>query len=314
MVWCSFAFEDFLAVREAAGCKVNDVALAIITDALRRHLEARDVPTSNLSVRAFVPVSVRRDVDRLALGNLITAMVPALPISSRDPVERLRRVSSEMRDLKECGQARAVGLLLAVAGAVPHAIEALVARLAPDWPLVSTVCTNVPGPREARWLLGRRITDVHPIVPLFQSMGLEFAVMSYDGRISICATLDPALVPDADQIGAAIRESGEELLAAMGVAKRSPRPAGDQAERLRESLDVLREVVAVRERDSLLHAYRMMRQWDVHRLPVLDERQRLLGFVTDADVARDVSSGERRIMPNMGVHWAPRGAPPSPRS
>ena len=47
-------------MRGAAGCKVNDVVLAVIAGALRRYLEARALPDHGLRVRAMVPVSVRR--------------------------------------------------------------------------------------------------------------------------------------------------------------------------------------------------------------------------------------------------------------
>ena len=41
-------------------------------------------------MRAMVPVSVRADEERGALGNRISAMMAPLPVWSTDPVERLR--------------------------------------------------------------------------------------------------------------------------------------------------------------------------------------------------------------------------------
>ena len=32
-------------------------------------------------------------------------------------------------------------------------------------------------------MLGRRIDEVHPIVPLFDGLGIEFAIMSYADRL-----------------------------------------------------------------------------------------------------------------------------------
>ena len=70
-------------------------------------------------------------------------------------------------------------------------LHAVIARLGPPVVPLNTVTTNVPGPREACHLLGRRIDEVHPIVPLYDGMGVEFAIMSYADRLSICAVADP---------------------------------------------------------------------------------------------------------------------------
>ena len=85
---------------------------------------------------------------------------------------------------------------------------------------LSTVTTNVPGPREACRMLGRRIDEVHPLVPLFDGMGIEFAIMSYADRLSICAVADPRLVPDASEIGVHLRGALDELKTALGIEVR----------------------------------------------------------------------------------------------
>src|SRR5690606_11916189 len=73
LVWADFDLDDLLAIRGVAECKLNDVVLAIVAGALRRDLERRGVAVRHLRVRALVPVSVRTEESRLALGNLVTA-------------------------------------------------------------------------------------------------------------------------------------------------------------------------------------------------------------------------------------------------
>src|SRR5262249_44821194 len=148
-----------------------------------------------------------RGGETTAPGNLLTAMFPRLPTDVADPIERLHRVREEMRDLKNRGQARATGLVLALFGALPAAARAALLRPRPAWPGVTTMCTTIPGPREVLCLRGRRIVDLHPIAPLFQSIGLGFAVASYAGRMSICAMTDPGLVPDGERVLAAVEEA-----------------------------------------------------------------------------------------------------------
>jgi hypothetical protein len=91
--------------------------------ALGRYLRARGVAADGLCVRALVPVNVRRDDEHLALGNRVSAMFAALPVGIADPLARLQRVSEDLRELKERGQARAVGFALAAAGALPTAAD-----------------------------------------------------------------------------------------------------------------------------------------------------------------------------------------------
>ena len=63
-------------------------------------------------------------------------------------------------------------------------------------------------------------------MPLFQGLGLEFAIMSYAGQLSISAAVDPALVPDADRIMRAVGDELEELASGLGLARRGRARAG----------------------------------------------------------------------------------------
>jgi WS/DGAT/MGAT family acyltransferase len=282
IVWASFALDNFLAIRGAQGCKVNDVVLAVIAGGLRRYVEGRGVRAEGLRVRTLVPVSVRGTEDHLALGNLVTSMFPTLPVGVADPVERLRRMAEEMRTLKERGQARASGLTLALLGRVPPPLSALLGRLMPDTSVINTVCTNVPGPRETCHILGCRIVDVHPIVPLFQRMGMEFAILSYAGRLSIAAAVDPHLAPDADLIPGYLEASVAELRAALPAPPArgaGPVPAGPLVGDLMTA-----HVVTLTETQSLGVGWELMRAGRIRHLPVVDRGGRLVGLVTHRDL------------------------------
>ncbi len=292
-VWTTLRLDDVLAVRGRTGCKVNDVVLAIVTGALRRYLERRRVTTAGLRVRAVVPVSVRGAEHHLQLGNLVSAMLPRLPVGEPDPALRLRRVAQEMQSLKERGQARAAGLLLALASAVPAPLEALAGRLAPDGLIANTICTNVPGPREPRLILGRRIRAIHAMIPLFQSMGLEFAILSYAGTLSITATADPDLVPDLADVAADVQEAAAELFAAHAPPPREAAPSPPLATPLVGDL-MTRDVVTITMSDSLLYAYRLMRARRIRHLPVLDGAGRLVGIVTERDLLSATASSLER--------------------
>jgi diacylglycerol O-acyltransferase len=282
IVWASFTLDSILALRGAAGCKVNDVVLAIIAGALVRHLEARGVPPGARRARALVPVSVRAADERLALGNRVSAMFADLPLDVADPVARLVLIARQMREAKERGEPQAVGAMLALAGAVPSAAAPHLLDLSTRWPIVNTVCTNVPGPAEPRTLCGRRVTAIHPIVPLGVGMGLGFAILSYAGTVSICATADPTLVPDAHNLAEALRASAAELEDRLGVV-----PVSASVERVAGTTvgDLMtRRVVTIAPSDSLAAAWEAMRRFGIRHLPVVDGRGALVGLVSHRDL------------------------------
>jgi len=287
VVWAGFPLDDFLALRGAAGCKVNDIVLAVITGGLRRYLEGRGVRLDGLRARALTPVNLRQDSEHLALGNRVSAMFPWLPLGVADPRERLQRICEEMRALKERGDAQGGVLVMGLMGLMPAPLGAFLGRLSPERVLLNTVCTNVAGPRTVRFLLGRRVLEVHPIVPLFFGMGLEFAIMSYAGRLSIGVTADPHLVPDADAIADGLTAAAAELRTALGgtVVAPAPTPAGPRVADL-----MSRQVTAASPQDTLADAYLIMRVKRIRHLPVVDERAQLLGLVTHRDLLAASSS------------------------
>jgi len=289
IVWASFPLDDFLTMRGAAGCKVNDVVLAVIAGAIRRYLAACGTSPDGVRPRTLVPVSIRRADDHMTLGNLVTSMFPRLPVDVADPVDRLRQVAEEMRTLKEQGQPRAAGLAMQLVGALPAPVSALLARwMSSSLPPLNTVCTNVPGPREACHLLGRRILEVHPIVPLFEGLGLEFAIMSYAGRLSICAAAEPRLVPEVEAIPDHLRAAADELLAALrkgAVQEAAPLAAVPRVADLMST-----EVIAIGAADSLATAYALMRLKRIRHLPVVGPDRRLAGLVTHRDLLAASSS------------------------
>jgi WS/DGAT/MGAT family acyltransferase len=282
IVWATFALDDLLAMRGAAACKVNDVVLAIITGALRRWLASRNALRPGTAVRTLVPVSLRGASERLTLGNRVSAMIATLPVDVADPIARLARIAEETRRLKERGQPQAFGLMLSLAGTLPSALAPVMAGLTSRFPLVNTVCTNVPGPLDVRYLLGRRVLEMHPIVPISLGMGAGFAILSYAGTVSIAANADPRLVPDAESLPSALTASAAELAASLGL---SPAPAPVAAATGPTVADLMTaEVVTVGPGDSLAIAWEMMRAHRIRHLPVIGPRGDVVGLVTHRDL------------------------------
>ena len=306
IVWAQFPLDDFLIMRGTAACKVNDVVLAVITGALRRYLARRGVPTDGLALRALVPVSVRREDERLTLGNRVAAMFATLPVGIEDPLARLGRIAAETRALKERGQPRATELALMAAGALPAVVAPLFGRWLPERHLVNTVCTNVPGPREVRYLLGRRLLAIHPIVPIMFNIGAGFAILSYAGHISVAVNADARLVPDAAELARGLHESAAELHAAL--LAREPAAVAPAVGGTTLVTDLMTpEVLTVTPQDSLAQAWGLMRAHRIRHLPVVNGLRRLVGLLTHRDLLAAAASSfalptERERVSLLGWH------------
>src|SRR5438874_2034936 len=127
--WVRAELDRFKAIKNALGGTVNDVVLAVVADALGRYMRLHDEPTDDLVLKAMVPVSVRADIERGALGNRVAAMWAPLPVGLPDPVQRLQRLSGSMSDLKESGQAVGAQVLTYLPGFAPPTFSSQAACL-----------------------------------------------------------------------------------------------------------------------------------------------------------------------------------------
>jgi len=78
-------------------------------------------------------------------------------------------------------------------------------------PLVQAVATNVPGPRIPLYVLGRRMTALHPYVPIGNSVRISIAILSYLDTVSFGVTADHDAVPDLDVLVQGIQRALAEL-------------------------------------------------------------------------------------------------------
>jgi diacylglycerol O-acyltransferase len=229
--WVRVRLGDVKAIKNALGGTVNDVVLATVAGALGSHLRRRGVKTDGLELKAMVPVSVRSDVERGALGNRVAAMMAPLPVWCHDPVARLDIVREELKDLKAGGQAVGAQVLTELAGFAPPTIMGQAARLSSRQRFFNLVVTNVPGPQFPLYLLGRRMLESFPMVPLAKNQGLGVALLSYDGSINFGLVGDYDLLWDLEDFADDIRGSLEDLAAGAGVELSPDEPVAAEAVR-----------------------------------------------------------------------------------
>lgn len=221
--WTTMPIREIKEIRRALGGSLNDVVLTIATGAVRRFLQLRRVDPAELDFRALAPVSVRTQDQRGKLGNRVSAWILALPVGEPDPREQLKAISRRTGRLKSSKQAVGAEVLTQVAEWTPATLLSLGARNATRLLPFNLVVTNVPGPQLPLYLLGARMEEIYPYVPLTENLGLGIALFSYDGKLGWGFNADYGLVPDLGEFVTAVRDSFQGLRAAAGLAAPGPK-------------------------------------------------------------------------------------------
>jgi diacylglycerol O-acyltransferase / wax synthase len=226
--WVDGDLNQFKAIKTALGGTVNDIVLSVVAGALRSHMQANGHDV-DIELKAMVPMSVRAEAERGALGNRVTAMYAPLPVHLADPLERFEAVHEVMKGLKESGQAVGAEMITQLAGFAPPTVLSQASRLQSSQRVFNVVVTNVPGPQFPLFILGRRLLRIYPQVPLVTNTALGIAIMSYDGTINFGLLGDYDALPDLDDLAAALRDAIAELAVAAGVPPANGRAPRDRA-------------------------------------------------------------------------------------
>lgn len=234
--WTQMKVADLKAVKNVLGGTLNDVVLATVAGALHTFFKKRRVDPEELEVRAMVPVSVRSQDERGALGNRVTQLTVPLPVNLSDPVKRLRAVRRTTADLKESKQALGGEVLTAISEwTVPNLLVQAV-RLAARTRPYTLVVTNVPGPQIPLFLLGSFMQTSYPVVPLFDHMGVSVGLFSYNGGLFWGLNADWETIPDLHDFVVAMESAFRELQAA--AAEEAAKPAKPAARKGRPGAQV----------------------------------------------------------------------------
>jgi WS/DGAT/MGAT family acyltransferase len=227
--WTHAELAGFKAIKDALGGTINDVVLTVVTGALRALLLRRGREPEGLELKAMVPISVRAESERGALGNRVAAMYAPLPVGLPDPLERFGYIHAAMAGLKESGQAVGAQAIVRLADAAAPTVLDQAARLQSRQRFFNLTVTNVPGPQAPLYLLGRRLREFYPQVPLVLNTALGIAIMSYADDIFFGLLGDYDAMRDLDAVAEDLSAAIAELSRAAGVSRPARRPAKRRA-------------------------------------------------------------------------------------
>lgn len=182
--WTSFRLDDVKMVKNALGGTVNDVVVATTTAAVRRFLLRRNTDVDAMEgFRTLLPVNTRK-AGGLSVGNHVAMLLADLPVSARDPVDRLNKVIQITTQLKkESNQTGGAELIEDVADLTTKRLVSELYRTAMRLRTYNLIITNVPGPPMPLYMLGAQMKAIYPMVPLMQNQNLGIALFSYNGGL-----------------------------------------------------------------------------------------------------------------------------------
>jgi WS/DGAT/MGAT family acyltransferase len=207
----SLPLADARALKSRAGVTLNDVLLASVAGGLRQLLLDRGEVVDGRLLHAMVPVSLRGDGDHLTLGNRVGTIIAPLPVGESEPDARLRAVHEAMAERKASGQADASAALVSLSDHWPPAVVGAVARAVHHQPMINVVVTNVPGPPVPLYLLGARMLETFPVVPIGGNLDVSIGIVSYDTRLAIGLLADATTCADVAVLAEGIEKSFSEL-------------------------------------------------------------------------------------------------------
>jgi len=218
--WLTFDLDRVKAIKNRLGGTVNDVVLAVVSGGIRSYLDKRGVALDgapDFVFRAFCPVGLQTSRRSRSGGNFVSAMLMDLPVTEADPVQRLARIHEFTRAHKGGAPIRGTEVLESLADEVFPGLLSLFASSVESSRAYNLVVTNVPGPQFPLYLLGSRMAESYPLVPLFGHQGVGIALLSYRGHLCWGFSADRDIVPDLHDLVEGVRRSFEELCGLAGL-------------------------------------------------------------------------------------------------
>jgi diacylglycerol O-acyltransferase / wax synthase len=214
----SVPLSAIVRIAERHQVTVNDVVLAVVSGALRRHLSSTGGLPEEPMIAA-VPVSLR-EAGNTEATTLATMSRMGLATDVEDALPRLHAIHA--------GSGRAKSLTRELRSIIPTDLPSIGmpwlfgaaamlygrARLADRIPpLANLVVSNFPGPTAPLYLAGARLITWWPLSIVEHGLGLNVTVQSYAGSLDFGVVAARSALRDPNAFVGAIREAFAELQA-----------------------------------------------------------------------------------------------------
>ncbi|MDT0594119.1 WS/DGAT/MGAT family O-acyltransferase [Glaciecola petra] len=202
----ALSLSEIKALGKQADATVNDIVLALCSEALRKYMLDKKALTKK-SLIASVPVSVRQ-VNRS--GNQITYVIANLATNEPDTMTRLQLIGQSTNDAKnelmDVSADAATNFAVMAQGLVAVMNQLNLSKLTP--PAANVTISNVPGPRAPLYFGQAELKATYPMSVLIDGQSLNITVVSYCDTIGFGLMACRDTIPDvqviADYIESAI--------------------------------------------------------------------------------------------------------------
>ncbi len=210
--WLRLSSDEVRATATRLQGTEDDVVLATVAGALRRHFDRDGFRLRRQSFRIVFPDTQQREAGS-GMHNRASGWIVALPVDEADARRRFRTIAKTTATLTPANRALGLERLLQAAeiggGRLLQAGVDVSRRLHP----YNLIVSRIPGPAAPRFLLDAELGEAYPQLPLFENQSLGIAVSSYVDHLDIGIIADWEVLPDLGPFVTDLRESFQELAA-----------------------------------------------------------------------------------------------------
>lgn len=218
-----FNTSRLLEIGKQHGGTLNDVVMAVCGGALRSYLIELDALPKK-SLVSQVPVSFRPK-DDIGGGNAIGMMLASLGTDEEDALSRFKKVKTSMSAGKALlGNMNATQITAYSAiMTLPFALGQMAGTgNSSSRPMYNVVISNVPGPKEKRYLNGAEVFSIHPVSFVMQGQALNITLYTYDDKITFVFTACRDSLPSIQRLVTHTTNALEALEST--IEKTKPKP------------------------------------------------------------------------------------------
>lgn len=212
-VGAHYSLTDIKTARKSfKGVTINDMVLGSVAYGFGKLLESRGEDPSGRTVRAVMPVSLRKTMES---NNQVSLLPAPLPVGEKDAIKRMKTIRDATKHAKR-SMAPVIGdKVMDVVNAVAPAnvTEFIVSNSGGATKyFTETLVTNVPGPAITLYFMGQETLSNTPIIPIEGSMRIIIGITSYKDSFNVGITGDGEYAADVDVLLAGILEGFDELV------------------------------------------------------------------------------------------------------
>ncbi|MEN8705841.1 MAG: wax ester/triacylglycerol synthase family O-acyltransferase [Nocardioides marinisabuli] len=196
-------------IARGSGATVNDVLVAALAGSLEQYQLAHD--GRSVDIPTMIPVNLRPMHLPLPreLGNRFALVLLLLPSGLLSAADRLAETKRRMDTIKRSPEPVITFALIQGIGRLGARLSRMLVTFFAG--KATGVTTNVPGPREARYFAGTRISGLLGWVPGSGDQTLGTCIFTYAGTVRVGFKADTRVIPDPEKILEAFHTELDDL-------------------------------------------------------------------------------------------------------